>query len=73
MYLALLPEEGRLPGPRQDEEEVLEQNSPEQGSAEAKNKVFHNLLLALTPMMEENTKSLNSHIITDISRPYYIR
>lgn len=36
VYLALLPEEGRLPGPRQDEEEVLEQNSPERGSAEAK-------------------------------------
>lgn len=57
VYLALLPEEGRLPGPRQDEEEVLEQNSPERGSAEAKNKVFHNLLLALTPMMEENIRS----------------
>lgn len=57
MCLALLPEERRLPGPRQDEEEVLEQNSPEQGSVEAKNKVFHNLLLALTPMMEENIKS----------------
>lgn len=39
VYLTLLPEGGRLPGPRQDEEEVLEQNSPEQGSAEAKNSV----------------------------------
>ena len=34
MFLALLPEEGRLPGPRQDEEEVLEQNSPEQGGSQ---------------------------------------
>lgn len=62
MYLALLPEEGRLPGPRQDEGEVLEQNSPEQGWAETINKVFHNLLLALTPKMEENIKSQNIHI-----------
>lgn len=46
MYLALQPEEGRLPGPRQDEGEVLEQNSAEQGWAETKNKAFHNLLLA---------------------------
>lgn len=62
MYLAPLPEEGRLPGPRQDEGEVLEQNSPEQGWAETKTKVFHNLLLALAPMMDENIKSPNSHI-----------
>lgn len=57
MYLARLPEEGGLPGRRQDEEEELQQNSLEQGWAGAKNNVFHNLLLAWTLMMEENIKS----------------
>lgn len=72
MCLALLPEQGRLPGPRQDEGELLKQNSPEQGWAETKNKAFHNFLLASTSMMEEIFKSPTSHMITDRSSPYYI-
>lgn len=59
-YLARLPEEGRVPGPRT-------------GWAATENKVFHNLLLALIHLMEENIKSgKQSHNNYVISSPCYV-